>query len=145
MVLKMTQNRTASHREHPYLEGNWEKNVAKCCSSLSSSNQCINEIYGTLTRGKFSVVDLACYKSIAVINHKCWPKMFPLNPLFPPFLKSKCARSASRAAPKPRRIWSCLWIQAGSSLAIAILIMQWRVIIGKYGLFFFCLIENNVS
>ena len=85
-------------------KGNWEKDVAKCWSSLSSINKCINEIYGTLSRGKFSVVSPACCKSITIISHKCWPKMFPLNPLFPPMLKSKCAHSASKVAPKPKRI-----------------------------------------
>ncbi|KAK7848305.1 hypothetical protein CFP56_005204 [Quercus suber] len=78
-----------------------EKDIVKCWSSLSSINRCVDEIYGTLSRGEFSIVGPACYKSITVISHKCWPKMFPLNPLFPPLLKSKCARSASRAAPKP--------------------------------------------
>ncbi|KAL4654209.1 hypothetical protein ACB092_01G361500 [Castanea dentata] len=73
-------------------DGNWEKDVAKCWSSLSSIN-----------RGEFSVVGPACCKSIIVISHKCWPKMFPLNSLFPPLLRSKCAHN-SRAAPKPRRI-----------------------------------------
>ena len=83
--------------------GNWEKDVAKCQSSLSSINQCAGEIYGTLSRGVFSVVGLACCKSITVISHKCWSKMFPLNPLFPPLLKSKRERNF-RVAPKPRRI-----------------------------------------
>ena len=115
---------------------NWEKEVAKCWSSLSSINRCVDEIYETLSQGVFSVVGPSCCKSITVISHKCWPKMFPLNPLFPTLLKSKCERN-SRAAPKPRRIWSCLWIQIGSSLAIAILIMRWLVIVGKCGLFFF--------
>ena len=82
---------------------NLEKDVAKCWSSLSSINRCVDEIYGTLSQGVFSVVGPACCKSITVISHKCWPKMFPLNPLFPPLLKSKCERN-SGAAPKPRRI-----------------------------------------
>ncbi|KAK7858476.1 egg cell-secreted protein 1.1 [Quercus suber] len=83
---------------------NWEKDVAKCWSSLSSINRCVDEIYGTLSRGKFSLVNPGCCKSITVISHRCWPKMFPLNPLFPPLLRSKCARSASRATAKPWRI-----------------------------------------
>ena len=84
-------------------DGDWEKDVAKCWSSLPSINRCVDEIYGTLSHGVFSVVGPACCKSIIVISHKCWPKMFPLNPLFPPLLKSKCERN-SRATPKPRRI-----------------------------------------
>ena len=82
---------------------NWEKDVAKCWSSLSSINQCVDEIYGTLSRGEFSVVGPACCKSITIISHKCWPKMFPLNPLFPPLLRSKCVHN-SWTAPKPWRV-----------------------------------------
>ena len=67
---------------------NWEKDLAKYWSSLSSINRCVDEIYGTLSQDVFSVVGPACCKSITVISHKCWPKMFPLNPLFPPLLKT---------------------------------------------------------
>ena len=83
--------------------GNWEKEVAKCWSSLSSINRCVDEIFGTLSQGVFSVIGPTCCKSITVISHKCWPKMFPLNPLFPLSLKSKCERN-SRATPKTMRI-----------------------------------------
>ncbi|KAK7840967.1 hypothetical protein CFP56_016051 [Quercus suber] len=82
---------------------NWEKDIAKCWSSLSSINQCVDEIFGTLSRSEFSVVGLACCKSITVISHKCWPKMFPLNPLFPSLLRSKCGQNY-RVAPKPWRV-----------------------------------------
>ncbi|KAK7831455.1 hypothetical protein CFP56_027425 [Quercus suber] len=81
---------------------NWEKDVAKCWSSLSSINQCVDEIYETLYEGIFSVVSPACCKSITVISHKCWPKMFPLNLLFPPLLRSKCKLNF-RAAQIPGR------------------------------------------
>ncbi|KAL0014154.1 hypothetical protein SO802_001223 [Lithocarpus litseifolius] len=85
-------------------KGNWEQDIAKCQSSLSSLNGCINEIYGTLSRGKFGVIGPACCKSITIVSDKCWPKMFPLNPLFPLLLKSKCAYNASRAVPTPKGI-----------------------------------------
>ena len=85
-------------------DGNWEKDVAKCWSSLSIINRYVDEIYVTLSRGKFSLVGLACCKSIIVISHKCWPKMFPLNPLFPLLLRSKCAHNASRVTAKPWRM-----------------------------------------
>ena len=39
---------------------NWEKEVAKCWSSLSSINQSVDDIYGTLSQGIFSVVGPAC-------------------------------------------------------------------------------------
>ncbi|KAK7834295.1 hypothetical protein CFP56_024730, partial [Quercus suber] len=81
---------------------NREKDVAKCWSSLSSINRYVHEIYGTLSRGVFSVVGPTSYKSIIVISHKCWPKMFPLNPSFPPLLRTKCKLN-SRAAKIPER------------------------------------------
>jgi hypothetical protein len=31
------------------------------------------------------------------VDAKCWPKMFPLNPLFPPLLKDGCSRIISGA------------------------------------------------
>ena len=51
------------------LNKNWEKDVAKCWSSLSSINRCADEIYRTISRGKFSLVSPACCKSITVISH----------------------------------------------------------------------------
>uniref|UniRef100_A0A2N9IAT3 Prolamin-like domain-containing protein n=1 Tax=Fagus sylvatica TaxID=28930 RepID=A0A2N9IAT3_FAGSY len=50
------------------------------------------------TMGKFGVSGLACCKAITDVSDKCWPKMFPLNPMFPPLLKSNCA-PVVRAAP----------------------------------------------
>ena len=99
------------------LLGNWKQDITKCWSSLSSINWCIDEIYGTLSRGKFGVDGRACCLSIGVVSNRCWPKMFPFNPLFPWLLKSKCG---FKATPKPRRIWSCLWIWTNSSLAAMI-------------------------
>ena len=106
------------------LLGNRKQDIAKCWSSLSSINWCIDEIYGTLSRGKFGVDSHACCLSIGVVSNQCWPKMFPFNLLFPQLLKSKCG---FKAAPKSRRIWSCLWIWRNSSLAAVIskCIGQW--------------------
>uniref|UniRef100_A0A2N9G4A7 Prolamin-like domain-containing protein n=1 Tax=Fagus sylvatica TaxID=28930 RepID=A0A2N9G4A7_FAGSY len=67
------------------------QDILQCWSSLTSIEGCINEIYGSLSKGKFGVSGPACCKAITDVTDKCWPKMFPLNPMFPPLLKSNCA------------------------------------------------------
>ena len=69
-----------------------EQDIAKCWSSLKSIDGCIVEIHGSLSKGKFGVSGPACCKAITNVSDKCWPKMFPFNPLFPPLLKNSCAR-----------------------------------------------------
>uniref|UniRef100_A0A2N9GUW7 Prolamin-like domain-containing protein n=1 Tax=Fagus sylvatica TaxID=28930 RepID=A0A2N9GUW7_FAGSY len=67
------------------------QDILQCWSSLTSIEGCINEIYGSLSKGKFGVSGPACCKAITDVSDKCWPKMFPLNPMFPPLLKGNCA------------------------------------------------------
>uniref|UniRef100_A0A2N9FUR2 Prolamin-like domain-containing protein n=1 Tax=Fagus sylvatica TaxID=28930 RepID=A0A2N9FUR2_FAGSY len=74
-----------------YHQGQSGQDILQCWSSLTSIEGCINEIYGSLSRGKFGVSGPACCKAITDVSDKCWPKMFPLNPMFPPLLKSNCA------------------------------------------------------
>ncbi|KAK7836948.1 hypothetical protein CFP56_021866 [Quercus suber] len=69
-----------------------EQDIAKCWSSLKSIDGCIVEIHGSLSKGEFGVSGPACCKAITNVSDKCWPKMFPFNPLFPPLLKNSCAR-----------------------------------------------------
>ena len=73
------------------------QDILQCWSSLTSIEGCINEIYGSLSKGKFGVSGPACCKAITNVTDKCWPKMFPLNPMFPPLLKSNCAPIAGAA------------------------------------------------
>jgi len=47
--------------------------------------------------GKFENVGPTCCKAFTEVDAKCWPKMFPLNPLFPPLLKDGCSRIISGA------------------------------------------------
>jgi hypothetical protein len=73
------------------------QDILQCWSSLTSIEGCINEIYGSLSKGKFGVSGPACCKAITDVSDKCWAKMFPLNPMFPPLLKSNCAPIAGAA------------------------------------------------
>ncbi|CAL9243435.1 unnamed protein product [Arabidopsis halleri] len=45
----------------------------------------------------FENVGPTCCKAFTEVDAKCWPKMFPLNPLFPPLLKDGCSRIISGA------------------------------------------------
>lgn len=71
--------------------GQLEQDIAKFQSSLKSIDGCILEIHGSLSKRKFDLSSPACYKAITDVSDKCWPKMFPLNPLFSPLLKNSCA------------------------------------------------------
>ncbi|KAK7814153.1 hypothetical protein CFP56_003480 [Quercus suber] len=77
-----------------------EQDIAKCWSSLKIINGCILEIHESLSKEKFNVSGPACCKAITNVSDKCWPKMFPLNPLFPPLLKNSCAPIAAGPATK---------------------------------------------
>ncbi|KAL5783411.1 hypothetical protein ACOSP7_008440 [Xanthoceras sorbifolium] len=43
----------------------------------------------------------ACCKAVTEIKDKCWPKIFPFNPFFPPLLKSTCAKLIGAPATAP--------------------------------------------
>ncbi|KAJ4708983.1 ECA1 gametogenesis related family protein [Melia azedarach] len=65
--------------------------VIKCWSSLTSIPSCLTEVYGSFLLGQIGKIDPVCCEAINEINDNCWPKMFPLNPFFPPLIKNFCA------------------------------------------------------
>jgi len=71
--------------------------LAKCWSSLLNIQGCNIEIFKSVLTGKFENVGSTCCKAFTEVDAKCWPKMFPLNPLFPPLLKDGCSRIISGA------------------------------------------------
>ncbi|KAI9191409.1 hypothetical protein LWI28_008155 [Acer negundo] len=73
--------------------------IAECWSSLENVQGCASEINKSLASGKISGIGPACCKAVTEISDKCWPKMFPFNPFFPPLLKITCA--AFNGAPAP--------------------------------------------
>lgn len=81
----------------------------KCLSSLDSVQCCVTEIHNSVFTGKFGNVGAMCCKAFLAMDAKCWPHVFPLNPLFPPLLKDGC----SRIAVAPTYEWSrnVLWWQ----------------------------------
>ncbi|CAN8248237.1 unnamed protein product [Cochlearia groenlandica] len=73
--------------------------LQKCWSSLFSVEGCVVEIYKSVVTGKFENVGPACCKAFSEVDAKCWPKMFPLYPLFPRLLKDGCSRISGAAPP----------------------------------------------
>ncbi|KAK8654976.1 hypothetical protein V6N13_107569 [Hibiscus sabdariffa] len=74
--------------------------VQKCWSSLTSIQGCVSEISTPFFQGKTGGITPACCQAITKISDNCWHKMFPLNPLFPPFLKTSCSTPTPPAGPK---------------------------------------------
>ncbi|CAH8389394.1 unnamed protein product [Eruca vesicaria subsp. sativa] len=74
--------------------------ITKCWSSLISIQGCVIEIYKSVVTGKFENVGPACCKAFTDVDAKCWPKMFPLNPLSPPLVKNSCSRISAATTPQ---------------------------------------------
>ncbi|KAF5742035.1 putative UPF0463 transmembrane protein C6orf35 [Tripterygium wilfordii] len=68
--------------------------IVECWLSLTSIEGCVAEIYKLLVGGKIGVVGPDCCNAVTEIKDKCWPKMFPFSPVFPPLLHNSCAKSA---------------------------------------------------
>ncbi|ESQ43100.1 hypothetical protein EUTSA_v10016069mg [Eutrema salsugineum] len=66
--------------------------LTKCFSTLFNVEGCVMEIYKFVLTGKFENIRAMCCKAFMEVDAKCWPQMFPLNPLFPPILKDGCSR-----------------------------------------------------
>ncbi|XP_034699381.1 egg cell-secreted protein 1.4-like [Vitis riparia] len=74
--------------------------LQKCWSSILKVEGCAWEVYKILFSFQFGSIGPACCKAISSIEDNCWPKMFPLAPLFPPLLKSMCVRPS----PPPKEV-----------------------------------------
>ncbi|KAH7574341.1 hypothetical protein ACOSP7_008444 [Xanthoceras sorbifolium] len=72
--------------------------LQKCWAALTSTPDCLMEIYTSFLTGQIGKVGPVCCASIAQVSENCWPKMFPLNPLFPPLLKTACAAPSPKSA-----------------------------------------------
>ncbi|KAM7254966.1 hypothetical protein ACFE04_020207 [Oxalis oulophora] len=72
--------------------------VTKCLSSVKSVEGCIIEIEKSFFSGKIDIIGPACCKAITKITDNCWPKLFPLSPLFPQLLKGFCAKASPPSA-----------------------------------------------
>ncbi|KAF8400709.1 hypothetical protein HHK36_014009 [Tetracentron sinense] len=67
-----------------------EPGIMQCWSSFTSIEGCVLEIYESVLKLQIGMIGPACCKAITEVNDKCWPKIFPINPDFPPMLKDYC-------------------------------------------------------
>ncbi|XVF83486.1 hypothetical protein PTKIN_Ptkin16aG0492000 [Pterospermum kingtungense] len=74
--------------------------IRQCWSALTNIQGCLFEIYRYAISSQFGQIGPDCCRAINTVTEGCWPKMFPLVPLFPPLLKNNCA-SFKAAPPAP--------------------------------------------
>ncbi|KAF8393117.1 hypothetical protein HHK36_021358 [Tetracentron sinense] len=64
-------------------------------ASLQTIEGCVEEVLTSFLSNKVGLIGPKFCQAITKISENCWPKIFPLNPLFPPLLKDYCARLAT--------------------------------------------------
>ncbi|KAF8391120.1 hypothetical protein HHK36_023421 [Tetracentron sinense] len=69
--------------------------IGQCLASLQTVEGCMEEVLTSFLSFQVGLLGPKCCNAITKISETCWPKMFPLNPLFPPMLKDYCARLAT--------------------------------------------------
>ncbi|KAI9192131.1 hypothetical protein LWI28_018658 [Acer negundo] len=71
--------------------------LQKCWAALAGTQGCLIEIYTYFMSGQIGKIGSVCCATIAQVSKECWPKMFPINPLFPPLLKTACAAPSTNS------------------------------------------------
>lgn len=69
----------------------------KCLATFKNTPNCVQEIFGSLFKIPFNFIGAPfhsigpqCCKVVRDIEDNCWPKIFPISPLFPLTLKNLC-------------------------------------------------------
>ncbi|XVF77462.1 hypothetical protein PTKIN_Ptkin14bG0045900 [Pterospermum kingtungense] len=75
--------------------------IRQCWSALTNIQGCLFEIYRSAISTQFGQIGPDCCRAVNTVAESCWPKMFPLVPLFPPLLKNNCA-GFKAAPPEPK-------------------------------------------
>ncbi|KAK3039963.1 hypothetical protein RJ639_027153 [Escallonia herrerae] len=68
-----------------------ELGVEECFAAIGNSGDCISVIFRAYREGQVANVGPVCCKALSAVDEACWPKMFPFDPFFPPFVKGFCA------------------------------------------------------
>ncbi|KAI3446843.1 hypothetical protein Pfo_003508 [Paulownia fortunei] len=64
--------------------------VQQCLTSIFGVRGCLHELIFSVLSLQPQLLGPACCKAFLQIDESCWPKVFPLNPAFPPTLKDYC-------------------------------------------------------
>ncbi|KAL5786336.1 hypothetical protein ACOSQ2_008728 [Xanthoceras sorbifolium] len=78
-----------------------DPDIQKCLSTLQNVQGCVQEIITSFLSHQVQLIGPACCKALNEVDDKCWPKVFPLDPFFPPLLKNYCATVVPGASPTP--------------------------------------------
>ncbi|KAK3007655.1 hypothetical protein RJ639_013889 [Escallonia herrerae] len=68
-----------------------ELGVEECFAAIGNSGDCISKIFRAYREGQVANVGPVCCNALRAVDDACWPKMFPFDPFFPPFVKGFCA------------------------------------------------------
>ncbi|KAI5679625.1 hypothetical protein M9H77_00852 [Catharanthus roseus] len=75
-----------------------------CLVSFVNTQGCIQELIASFLSLQVHLIGPQCCKAAMAIDDNCWPKIFPLNPLFPPEIKNYCATIIPLPSPLPPAI-----------------------------------------
>ncbi|KAL3532270.1 hypothetical protein ACH5RR_005791 [Cinchona calisaya] len=67
-----------------------------CLQAVVSTQGCIEELVTSFLSLQSRILGPECCKALIGVDDNCWPKIFPLNPFFPPLLKSFCTGIANQ-------------------------------------------------
>ncbi|CAI9100903.1 OLC1v1038093C1 [Oldenlandia corymbosa var. corymbosa] len=70
-----------------------------CLQSVIGTDGCVQEVVSSFLSLQPRFLGPQCCRASITVDDNCWPKIFPLNPFFPPLLKSFCASQLPPTTP----------------------------------------------
>ncbi|KAI4335643.1 hypothetical protein L6164_014275 [Bauhinia variegata] len=74
-----------------------DPDLMRCLGTLVRG--CLQEVITAFLSVRVELVGPECCKAFIQVDKQCWPKVFPINPFFPPLLKSYCANKVATPSP----------------------------------------------
>ncbi|KAG8372676.1 hypothetical protein BUALT_Bualt12G0091400 [Buddleja alternifolia] len=76
--------------------------ITGCLTAVTSVPGCAEELLSSVLTLQIQLLSPSCCGALLQVEENCWPKIFPLNPLFPSTLKTFCTSvQALPVAPTP--------------------------------------------
>ncbi|CAI9089655.1 OLC1v1024269C1 [Oldenlandia corymbosa var. corymbosa] len=73
-----------------------------CLQAVIGTDGCVQEVVSSFITLQPRILGPQCCRASITVDDGCWPKIFPLNPFFPPLLKSFCVSQLHLpASPSP--------------------------------------------